>query len=504
MSRSRRRSHHRSPAKPRRSQPLQRRIPTYELLSDAQLDLIEAHAERIGEAIGVEFRDVPEVLDLWRQAGASVEGELVKFPRGLLRDIITQNVQSEFIHHARNPERSVVIGGDHVVFAPNYGSPFVTDSDKGRRYATIEDFENIVKLTYMTPWLHHSGGTVCEPTDVPVSKRHLDMVYAHIRYSDKPFMGSVTSAERAQDSIDMAKIVFGEEFVQNHCVIMGNINVNSPLVFDATMLDALKVYAENNQCVLIVPFILTGAMGPVTIEAAVAQVLIESMAGVALTQLIRPGSPVIFASFTSSMSLRSGAPTFGMPEPALGLYAIGQLARRLGVPIRGGGSLTASKVSDYQAAQESADSLMPTLLSGTNFILHAAGWLEGGLSFGYEKFMLDCDHLGMMDKLLGGMTLDDEHLAMDAYQEIGPGNHYLGCAHTMRHYQTALHTPDLSDSESFEQWEEQGALDAVQRAHAAYKQALADYQAPEIDANIDAQLQDFIKKRKAEIPDTFE
>jgi len=373
----------------------------------------------------------------------------------------------------------------------------------GRRYGTIEDFRNFVKLAYASPWLHHSGGTICEPVDLPVNKRHLDMVYSHIRYSDKAFMGSVTAAERAEDSIEMCRILFGREFVDGNCVVMGNINVNSPLVYDVTMTAALRAYAAANQCAVVVPFVLGGAMGPVTTAGALAQAHAETMVGVALTQLVRPGAPVIYGNFLSSMSLKSGAPTFGMPEPALASLAVGQLARRLKVPLRCGGALTASKVPDYQAAQESADSLMPALLCGANFILHGAGWMEGALVMDYEKFMLDADHLGMMHVFMNGMALDDNAFAMDAFREHGPGHHFFDCAHTLANYETAFHEPGLSDNSSFEQWGERGAKDSRVRAHEAWKKVLRDYEAPPLDPGIDEALCEFVARRKAEMPDAW-
>ena len=294
------------------------------------------------------------------------------------------------------------IGGNATVFAPVYGPPFVRDLDGNRRYATIEDFRNFVKLAYMAPSIHHSGGTVCEPVDVPVNKRHLDMIYSHIKYSDKPFMGSVTAPERAEDTVAMAKIVFGDDFVENNTVLTSLINANSPMVFDDTMLGALKVYARHNQACIVTPFILAGAMSPVTVAGTLTQVLAEVLAGAALTQLIRPGAPVLFGTFASSISMQSGAPTFGTPEPSLVSYGAAQLARRLGLPFRTGGSLCASKVPDAQAAYESANTLNSTLLAGTNFVLHSAGWLEGGLASCYEKFMMDIDQLGMQQKFAAG------------------------------------------------------------------------------------------------------
>jgi trimethylamine--corrinoid protein Co-methyltransferase len=361
---------------------IKRNIPLYEVLSEEGLSLIEANAETVLQEIGIDFREDPEAIGMWRSAGADIKGERVRFPKGLVRSLI-KTAPREFTQHARNPERSVVVGGRNTVFAPVYGPPFIRNLDDGRRYATIEDFRNFVKLAYLAPAIHHSGGTVCEPVDIPVSKRHLDMVYSHLRYSDKPFMGSVTAAERAQDSVNMAKIAFGDEFVDQNCVTINLINANSPLVFDSTMVGALKVYARNNQATVVSPFILSGAMSAVTVVGTLTQILAEASVGMAFAQLCRPGAPVVFGTFASSISMQSGAPTFGTPEPAHVLYGAAQLARRLGVPFRSGGSLCASKLADAQAAHESSNTLWPTLLAGVNFVLHAAGWLEGGLVSSY-------------------------------------------------------------------------------------------------------------------------
>ena len=480
-----------------------RQVPTYELLGDEGLALIESHAETLLQEIGLEFRGDPEVLRLWREAGAEVTGELVRFPRGLVPAIIRRSVKPQFTQHARNPARSVEIGGRHTVFSPAYGSPFVYDREGGRRYGTLADFENFVKLAYASPWLHHSGGTICEPVDVPVNKRHLDMVHAHLRWSDKALMGSVTAPERAEDSIELCRLAFGRDFVAENCVILGNINVNSPLVYDVTMTAALRVYAAANQCTVVVPFILGGAMGPVTTAGAIAQSHAEAMAGVALTQLVRPGAPVIYGSFLSSLSLRTGAPTFGMPEPVLSHLVVGQLARRLGVPLRCGGALTGSKLADAQGAQESSDALFSACLGGANFILHAAGWLEGGLVMGYEKFVLDVDHCGMLHTFLAGLPLDDNAFALDAFREVGIGRHYLGSRHTLQNYETAFYDSPLASNESFEQWSENGAQDADTRAHARWKQILRDYEPPPIDPGVDEALTDFITRRKADLPDAW-
>lgn len=479
-----------------------RQIPKVNLLSEEGLALIEENAEIILEEIGIEFREDAEALALFKDAGADVDGERVRFPGGLARALIS-TAPATFTQIARNPERSVEIGGDNTVFAPVYGPPFVYDMEKGRRYAELEDFQNFVKLAYLTPAMHHSGGTVCEPVDVPVNKRHLDMVYAHMGYSDKPFMGSVTHPERAEDTVEMARILFGADVVDASTVLVSLINANSPMTFDATMLGALKVYARANQATVISPFILSGAMAPVTVAGVMAQTLAEAMAGMAFAQLCRPGAPVIFGSFASSISMQTGAPTFGTPEPALALYGLAALARRLGVPYRGGGSLTGSKLPDAQAAYESAQTLLPTVLAGTNFVLHSAGWLEGGLAAGYEKFVMDGDQLGMMQVLAKGYDLSGDGQAMDAIREVGPGSHFLGCTHTQANFETAFYRSTIADNSSFEQWQADGEKDATSRANDLYKSMLADYEAPPIDPGTDEALKEFIAKKKASMPDSM-
>ena len=479
-----------------------RNIPTYDILSEENLLRIEATADRILAEIGIEFRDDPAALEHWRRAGARVDGVLVKFEPGMLREVLA-TAPAQFTQHARNPARSVQIGGGNVVFSPAYGSPFVMDLDNGRRYGTIADFENFVKLAQASPWMHHSGGTICEPVDVPVNKRHLDMAYAHIRYSDRGFMGSVTAQSRAEDTIDMARIVFGHDFVDRNCVILGNVNVNSPLVWDGTMTASLRAYARANQAAVIVPFILGGAMGPVTNAGAIAQSLAETMAGCALTQLERPGAPVIFGNFLSSMSLRSGSPTFGTPEPAIGSMVIGQLARRLKLPLRCSGNFTTSKLPDAQAMNEGTMSMLAAVHCGANFILHSAGFLDGLLSMSYEKFVMDADLCGALHTYLDGVKVDDNELALDAFREVGPGSHFFGCAHTMANYETAFWDSDSADNEPFEKWEAAGSPDAAARANKRWKKALAEYQAPPLDAGIDEALRDFMTRKKAAVEDAW-
>jgi trimethylamine--corrinoid protein Co-methyltransferase len=481
---------------------LTRTLAPFEVLNEEGLATIENNADTILEKVGLEFRGDPDALRLFRDAGADVQGERVRFPRGMCRQIVQATAPRVFTQHARNEANNVQIGGTATVFAPNYGSPFVRDLDNGRRYGTIEDFRNFVKLAYMSPHLHHSGGTVCEPVDVPVNKRHLDMVYSHIRYSDKPFMGSVTAPERARDTVEMARITFGEDYLEDHAVILSLINANSPLVWDATMLGAARAYAEANQATLLTPFILAGAMAPVTAAAVCAQTLAEALGGMTFVQLVRPGAPVVLGSFASSMSMQSGAPTFGTPEPALVLYAMAALARRLGVPFRSGGNLCASKIPDAQAAYESAATFGPTILAGVNFVLHAAGWLEGGLAVGYEKFVMDADQCGMAAVFVNGIDMSENGQAVDAIIDNGPGQHFLGTAHTLANFETAFYRSEIADNNSFEQWQEDGSLDAAQRANAIWKRMLREYEAPPLDEGIDEALGEFIAKRKASMPDS--
>lgn len=479
-----------------------RNIPTYDILGEESLVKIEAVADRILAEIGIEFRDDPQSLDHWKRAGAKVDGVRVTFEPGMLKEIVA-SAPRQFTQHARNPARNIEIGGSNVVFSPAYGSPFVMDLDKGRRYGTIEDFCNLIKLAQSSPWLHHSGGTICEPVDVPVNKRHLDMVYSHIKYSDRAFMGSITAEDRAEDSIEMARLVFGRDFVDRNCVILGNVNVNSPLVWDGTMTKSLRAYARANQAAVIVPFILGGAMGPVTNAGAIAQSYAETLAGCALTQLERKGAPVIFGNFLSSMSLRSGSPTFGTPEPAIGSMVVGQLARRLGLPLRCAGNFSNSKLPDAQAMQEGAMSMLSAVHCGANFILHSAGFVDGLLAMSYEKFVMDTDFCGALHSYLAGVVVDDNTLAMDAFLQVGPGSHFLGCDHTMRNYQTAFWDSGLSDNEPFEKWVEEGETDMATRANRAWKKTLAEYEAPPLDVAVDDALIDYVSRRKSGMADAW-
>ncbi len=481
---------------------IERKIPNFELLNDEALEIIEEGAERILSEIGVKFPDNEFAQKLWRDAGADVKGDLVRIPKGLARKLCS-TAPSEFTQHARSPDKNVTIGGKNLVCAPVYGPPFVRDLEKGRRYAEMSDFEKFVKLGYMSKWLHHSGGTLCEPTDVPVNKRHLDMIYAHITLSDKPFMGSVTAPERAKDSVKMCEIVFGKNFVEKNSVLTSLININSPLVLDETMMGALEVYAKSNQACIVSPFIVGGAMAPVTVAGTLTQILAEVLAAVAYTQLIKIGAPVIFGTFVASIDMNSGAPTFGTPESSKVLFGAGQLARRLNLPFRSGGGLCGSKITDAQAAYESSNSMQAGLLGGVNFMLHACGWLEGGLVASLEKFIMDADQLGILHSIASGIDLSAESLAFEAIKEVGPGGHFLGCSHTQSNFKNAFWRSEILNYKPFETWLEEGEIDLTENANKRVNQLLKSYVKPELDISKKEELDAFVKQKKDSMPDAF-
>jgi trimethylamine--corrinoid protein Co-methyltransferase len=482
---------------------IRRRLPVVELLSSEAVEIIEANAETILEEIGIEFRRDPESLRLWRDAGAEVKGERVHIPRGMTRALL-KTAPAEFTVHARNPERNVRFGGDATVFSPVGGPPFVSDLDRGRRYGTLEDLQNFIKLAHMAPAIHFSGGCMCEPMEIAPNKRHLDVQYSFFRYSDQGCEATPETPGHARDAVGVARAVFGAEYLEQHAVVLGNINSNSPLTFDGRMLGALREFAAANQGTIVVPAVLAGAMGPVTAAGCMSEILAETMAGMALTQLVRPGAPVILGSFVGAISMRTGAPTFGTPEATQMIFATAQLARRLGVPCRSGGSLCSSKMADAQAAYESAHTLLPTLLAGVNLVTHSAGWLEGGLVAGYEKFVMDADQLAMMQVLAQGMDLSERGQALDAIREVGPGSHFLGCGHTQANFETAFYQSTVADYSSYEQWSSEGSLSAEQRANRVWKQMLADYQDPGIDPAADEAMLDFIARRKAVLSDAVD
>jgi trimethylamine--corrinoid protein Co-methyltransferase len=473
-------------------------LPRYEILDEGALAELERGWRRIVSELGIEFLH-PDALEFLRNAGQEVDGELVRFdPDWILEQVA--KAPPEFDLQARNPERSVHIGGNHMVFSAVYGCPFVREGTE-RRDATYDDFQNLVKLAQSFPQLDSPGGTICEPNDRPLDSRHLDMVFALLTLSDKPFMGSVTSGPNAVDTIAMAEMVFGRESLEETPAIISLINVNSPLRYDDRMLSALVEYAKAGQATVITPFLLMGAMSPVSIPATLAQQVGEALAGIALVQTIRPGCPVVFGSFLSNTDMQSGSPSFGTPESAVGLLCTGQIARHYNLPFRGGGALTSSQVVDAQAGYESMMSLWPTFLAGTNFVMHSAGWLESALVSCYEKFIVDVEQLRMLQAAFEPLRIDEEALAYSAHQEVGQGGHFLGAAHTLERFRECFYRPLVSSTENFERWKKNGANDTAARASEIWKKTLEEYEKPPIDAGLEKELEGFVDRRRKELGD---
>ncbi len=477
-------------------QPLNR-LPVYEVLHEEGIEKIHQASLKILAEVGVAFLD-DEAQGILREHGAEVRDDLTFFEPTLVESYL-EKAPGTFTQLARNEARSVILGGEHMCFSPVYGPPFVLDLDRGRRESVLADFENFIKLAYLNPYIHHSGGTVVEPTDIHIDTRHLDMVFSHIKFSDKPFMGSVTAAEHAADSVTMAKILFGADRIEEQPALLSLINISSPRRLDERMLGALKVYARANQAVIITPFLLSGAMAPVSIAGTLAQQNAEALAGIVFTQMCRAGAPVVYGSFQTTIDLQSGAPVFGAPESQLSLYASAQLARRYGLPFRSGGMFASAKIPDAQAGYESIMAMLPAIQARVNFILHAAGWLENGLVAGYEKFVLDCEVLGMFHTFLKGIDLSDEAFAMESIRSVEPGGHHLGTEHTMRHFRTAFYRAELFNYDSAEQWAIDGSKDAYLRANKKYKQLLAAYEPPPLEPAVEEELRDFLSRRKKEL-----
>jgi trimethylamine--corrinoid protein Co-methyltransferase len=477
--------------------PINRQIPTYEILDSAYLDLIHEKSLLILTEVGIDFY-LDEAREILQYHGSKVEGETVYFSEEII-DKYLSLAPKQFTQLARNPDRNVVIGGNQIVFAPVYGPPFVYDREHGRRDATLQDFQNFVKLAYLNPYIHHSGGTIVEPTDIPANIRHLDMLYSHIKFSDKPFMGGVMAREHAEDSVKLVEMLFGTEAIRENPALLALINISSPRRLDDRMLEALTAYAKARQAVIITPFLMAGAMSPVSLAGTLIQQNAEALAGITYAQMVEPATPVIYGSFMTNVDLKSGAPVFGSPESQLALLASSQMADYYNLPFRSGGMFASSKVSDAQAAYESVMTMLPTVLGKVNFVLHAAGWLENGMTAGYEKFVLDCELLGMYHTLTKGINFSEDALALDSLREIPPGGHHLGTEHTLRNFDSAFYRSTLFDYKDVDQWVEEGSLTAEEAASAKVKELLLNYQAPELDLDLDRAITDFINIRKEEI-----
>ena len=475
------------------------RMPRYEILSPDAVAVLDRGWRRIVSEIGVQFAK-PEAVELFAKAGQKVDGEVVYLDPDFVMEQVAK-APREFDISARNPVNTVHIGGNHMVFGAVYGSPFVRQGDV-RRDATLEDFRNLASLSQAFPELDSAGGVICEPNDAPLDSRHLDMIYALATLTDKIYMGNVVSGPNAADTIAMTSILFGgRDAIERTPAVVSLINCNSPLRWDDRMLDAQFEYCAAGQPVVLTPFLLMGAMSPVSIPAALAQQLAEALSGIALAQLIRPGCPVIFGSFLSNIDMQSGSPSFGTPESALGLLCTGQLARHFGLPFRTGGGLNSSQVPDAQAAYESLMTMLPTFLAGTNFVMHAAGWLEGGLVSCYEKFIIDIEILRELRVEFTPLEITEESLAFGAHEEVGHGGHFLGAAHTLERFRDCFYRPILSSTSNFERWLRQGGKDTAARATDIWKARLESFTPPPLDDAIRAELEDYVTRRRAELGD---
>lgn len=474
------------------------RLPHCEVMDEEQAALIDAASMDILENVGVHFRDDIALAD-WRRVGAKVVDERVYLDRGLVRELVA-SIPSDFTYHARDPKKNVRLGGRNAIFVPMTGAPFLRDLDDVRRNPTLEDLAMFHKLAHMSPALHSSAHHIVEPMDHPVSHRHLRITYSSMKHSDKTFMGMTTSPKNAEDVMEMCAILFGEEFLETHPVTTGNCNGNSPLVWDETMLGAMRAFCRRNQPVLCSPFVLGGANTPASVPATVAQLNAEALSALAYTQVIRKGAPAIYGHYLSTVSMKSGAPMAGTPEISLMNFMIGQMARHYGVPWRTSNTLGGAKTFDAQAGYESATTLSAVMHAGANYIWHSAGWNEAGMHCSVAKFVVDAEQCAMAYRMAEGPKWDDFDEACAAVPDVGPGGHYLGHPHTQENFQTAFFMPELFDNNSIEQWAAEGSVEITERALNHARKLLSDYEEPKLDEAKDEALRDYIARREREIP----
>ena len=485
------------PQRPRRQ--MRNRFPPMEVVSADELEAIHRASLRILQETGMDFLH-DEALAVLRKAGADVEanGHRVRFPSELVEQAVAQ-APAEFLLHARNPERTLSIGGNAMAVACVASAPNVSDADGGRRDGNFEDFRNLLRLAQSLNAVHLLGGYPVEPVDLPPRTRHLDALAAMLTLCDMPIHGYSLGRERILDAIEMARIARG----LNHDDLLAQpsvfsiINSSSPLRLDTPMLDGVIELARHNQVMVLTPFTLSGAMAPASLAGALAQQNAEALAGITLSQLINPGAPVMYGGFTSNVDLRSGAPAFGTPEYARAVLVGGQLARRYDLPYRSSNVCAANTV-DAQSAYESMMSLWSTTLAHTNMLMHGTGWMEGGLTASFEKMVLDADMLQMMAEFLQPLAVDDDALAVDAIGEVGPGGHFFGSPHTLARYETAFYQPILSDWRNFETWSEAGSPTTFEHANRTWKSLLAAYEEPPMDPAIREELDAFVARRTEE------
>ena len=477
---------------------LKRSLPLTEPLSEEQVVRIDEASMGILEEVGVVFRD-PIALEDWKRAGADVRGETVHLDRGMVRELIA-TIPSSFTLHARNHANDLPFGGDHSIFVPMTGAPYLRDLNDERRNPTLDDLANFHKLSHMLPAIHSSAHHIVEPYDHPISHRHLRITYSSMKHSDKTFMGMTTSPKNAEDVMDMCAVLFGEDYLETHPVCTGNCNGNSPLVWDETMLGAMRAFARRNQPVLCSPFVLGGANTPASVAPTVAQLNAEALSALAYTQVVRKGTPAIYGHYLATVSMKSGAPMAGTPEISLMNFMIGQMARFYDVPWRTSNTLGGSKVFDAQAGYESATTMMAALMSGANYIWHSAGWNEAGMHCSMAKFVVDAEQCAMGYRMAEGVRWDDFEEALQAVRDIGPGGHYLGHPHTLENFQRAFFMPEMFDNNSIEQWQAEGAIQTNERALQRARDLLNEYEEPTLDAGVNEALLDYIARREREIP----
>lgn len=472
-------------------------FPPLEILSAEQIQQLHSASLTILEEIGLDFLN-QEALALWETAGAKVEWSTqhVWLDRDLVLEAIARAPEA-FTLYARNPDHNLIIGGNAINFATVGAAPYYADMETGRRPGRLADFQRMVRLAQQCGPIHMVEGLLVEPQDVPIPHRHLEKWRSQVTLSDKTHTTAAHGRQVAADYVQMAGIVFGGvEVIQDRPVFASNVNANSPLRFDDRMLSALIVYARHGQPTIITPFILAGAMSPVTMAAAIAQQNAEALAGIALTQLVNPGCPVVYGGFTTNVDMRSGSPAFGTPEGAQALLVGAQLARHYGLPYRGSGGLNNAKLPDAQAAYETQMSLWPAVLAHANVILHSAGWLEAGLVCSLEKFILDVEGLAMMHHFLAGLIINEETLALETIAAVGPGGHHFGTPHTLARFENAFYHPLVSDRQNYDAWQMNGAMNAAERAHHLAHQLLAEYTPPPLDEAICEALDEYIQRAK--------
>ncbi len=470
--------------------------PPLAILSEDHVEAIHQGSLAVLRDTGMNFL-LPEAVDIVRREGAKVDddGVRVRFDPDMVMEKI-RTAPKTFTLHARNPGNNVRIGGDSCVFATVGSTPNVSDIDRGRVSGNFADYNNLLRLTQSLNAAQIVGGYPVEPVDLNPRTRHLEAVSAATRLTDKAVYCYSLGRERVEDAIEIARIARGvdHDTLKQEPSIHTVVNANSPLVYDAPMLEGAMIMARLGQPVIFTPFTLAGAMAPITVAGALVQQNAEALAGILFSQCVNPGAPVIYGSFTSNVDMKTGSPAFGTPEYAKATIASGQLARRYGLPLRASNA-TASNAPDAQAAYESQMSLWSCMLGHVNYVLHALGWLEGGLCTSYEKFIIDAEMIQMMIAWMTPAEVDEAALAVNAIEGVGPASHYFQAPHTLERYETAFYAPLLSDWRNYETWQDSGSVDATRRANRIWKQLLADYEEPPMDPAIRDELDAFVAKR---------